>query len=157
MRIGRLGHLAEPKVQAFGQEHGQHADLVFAGRTSLRTDEGFREADIRIDLLHQFGDPYGGQPVVEIEHQLVRLFGHRGAQAVEFQDAVLDRPAGNGPRTCRLGQPRQAVGHACLAVGKPGFRIERHCQSWYLLHRLGGNQSLLQIAVAPGMRHPDIA
>ena len=56
-----------------------------------------------------------------------------------------------------LGQPRQAVGHACLTVGKPGFRIERHGQSWYLRHRLGGNQSLFQIAVASGMRHPDIA
>jgi hypothetical protein len=55
------------------------------------------------------------------------------------------------------GQPRQPIGHACRAVGKPGFRIERHCQSWYVLHRLGGNQRLFQITLAPGLGEPDIA
>jgi len=61
------------EVQDFGQQHRQHADLVFVGCAGLRTCEGFREAGICINFLYQFGDPYDGQPVVEVEHQFVRL------------------------------------------------------------------------------------
>ena len=156
MCAGRFGHLAEPKIQTFSQQHGQHPDLVFAGRAGLQMCEGFREANICIDLLQQFGDPYGRQPVVEIEHQLVRLLRHRRTQAVSFQDAILDRPARDRPCASRLGQSRQPVGHARLAIGKPGFRVERHRQPWRALYRLRRNQGLLQISVAPGMEEPDV-
>lgn len=81
---------------------------------------------------------------------------HRRTQAVSFQDAILDRPARDRPCASRLGQSRQPVGHARLAIGKPGFRVERHRQPWRALYRLRRNQGLLQISVAPGMEEPDV-
>lgn len=63
---GRLCHLAETKVQAFSQQHGQHPDLILAGRAGMQMGEGLREPDIRIDFLHQLRDPYTAASHAEI-------------------------------------------------------------------------------------------
>ena len=60
-------------------------------------------------------------------------------------------PPGMAPARAALASRVQPIGHARLAIGKPGFRIKRHGQSWRRLRRLSGHQGLLQIAVAPGM------
>ncbi|MET4130430.1 hypothetical protein ABIE57_003681 [Roseovarius sp. MBR-6] len=80
---------------------------------------------IRINFLQQLGDPYGGQPVVEVKHQFVRLFRHRCAQVLDIEDAVLDRPAecGSGalrPASRASPSAMRAVRSASQASGSSG-------------------------------------
>jgi|GEM_PF-6240865 hypothetical protein len=90
MRTGRLGHLAEAKVQSFGQQHVQQPDAILAGNAGAQVCKGFGEADIVINFLQQIGDPNGGQAAIEIKHHAISIRRDCCRQTINLENAVLD-------------------------------------------------------------------
>ena len=157
MRIGCFGHLAKAKVQALCKQNIQQADLIVAWGPGANVGEGFGKTRGLIHFQQEVGDPYIGQPSIQIQNEFICFSGNGGGQTFDFQGAILDRAARNGPVSCCVSQAFQPICHACFAVGQPVCRIEWNGQSGRgsnLGHR---HQGLLQISITPGMGKPYIA
>lgn len=110
-----------------------------------------------IHLQQEVGDPDARQAAIEIKHHGFRFFRDSGGQTVDFQDAILDGSARDGPGLRRPRKAAKGIGHAGLAIRQPGIRLEWHGQSWRGAGHLGGKQRVLQVAKPPGMSEPYIA
>lgn len=98
----------------------------------------------------------GGILLVEIEHQVLGAVRRGGFDLVDMQNAVFDRPAGDRARTCGAAKLAQPDIEARLPVCQPFLRPQWHGETAAFRHGLRRNESLLQIAIAPGSHQPDV-
>ena len=65
-------------------------------------------------------------------------------------------PSRYGPGLCSARQSAYSIGQTRLAVGQPGFGLERHGQPRRVAGGLDRDQRVLQVAIPSRMRQPDI-
>lgn len=73
MSIGRLGHLAQTKVETFREQNVQQSNFIGAWYAGSQVGEGIGEACGLINFGQYVSDAHIRKAAVEIEDELIRL------------------------------------------------------------------------------------
>ena len=157
MGVGGLGHLAETQIEPLREEDVQESDPVLAWRARAQVCESAGETGGGIHLQQHIGDPHLGQATIEVEHELIDILRHCGGRPADPEFAVLDGAAGYPAVVCGIGEAIQALDQTHLVFGQPLPRFERNRQPGRCVGCFHGHQGSFYIAVAPGVRQPDVA
>ena len=110
-----------------------------------------------VHLQQDIGDPHLGQATIEIEHHLIDVLRHCGGGPDDPEFAILDGAA-RYPAVARgIGETIQVFDQTSLVFGQPLLRFERNRQPGRGVGCFDGHQGALYIAIAPGVREPDVA
>ena len=154
---GRVGHLAQAEVDAFGQEHAEQANAVPARRARAQVREGVREPSGIVDLEQDVGDARGGQAMVEIEDNFVGTLRDLRLGPLDAQHTVLDDAPGDRFVARRSAQPAQPVVERSSAVREPFVGVGRNRRAAGIGDRAGRHKRLPDVPVAARARQPDVA
>lgn len=157
MGVRGFCHFPEAEIQSFRKQDVQQADPVGARGSGSQMGEGVGEADRFIDLQQDVCNPDGRHPAIEIENQLLCVFGNVRGEPVDPQRSILDAAMGNGPVARGTRQPVKTVRKTGFAIYQPGLRIERNCQAGVCLRRGQRHKNLLEITVSAGMIKPYVS
>ena len=157
MGVGGFGHLAETQIEPLGEEDVQESDPIFAWRARAQVRESVGETGGGVHLQQDIGDPHLGQATIEVEHELIDVLRHCGGGPADPEFAILDGAAGYPAVVRGIGEAIQALDQTRLALGQPLPGFERNRQPGRCVRCFDGRQGAFYIAIAPGVREPDVA
>ena len=162
MGVGGLGHLAETQIEPLGEEDVQESNPVFAWRARAQVRESVSETGGGVHLQQDIGqqdigDPHLGPATIEVEHELIDVLRHCGGGPADPELAILDGAAGYPAVVRGIGEAIQALDQTRLALGQPLPGFERNRQPGRGVRCFDRRQSAFYIAIAPGVREPDVA
>ena len=111
----------------------------------------------RISLQQDIGDPHRGPATIEVEHELSDVLRHCGGGPADPEFAILEGAAGYPTVVRGIGEAIQALDQSRLAFGQPLPGFERNREAGRGVRGFDRHQSAFYIAIAPGVREPDVA
>ena len=157
MGIGGLRHLAEAQIEPLREEDVQESDPVLAWRAGAQVGESVGETGGGVHLQQDIGDPHLGQATIEVEHQFIDVLRHCAGGPADPEFAILDSAAGYPAVVGGIGEVIQALDQTRLVFGQPLPGFERNGQPGRCVRCFDGHQGAFHIAIAPGVREPDVA
>ena len=157
MGVGGLGHLAETQIEPLGEEDVQESDPVFAWRARAQVRESVGETGGGVHLQQDIGDPHLGQATIEVEHELIDVLRHCGGGPADPEFAILDGAAGYPAVVRGIGEAIHTLDQTPLVFDQPLPGFERNRQAGSCVRCFDRQQGAFYIAIAPGLREPDVA
>ena len=155
--VGGLGHLAETQIEPLREEEVQESDPVLAWRARAQVRESVVETGGGIHLQQDIGDPHLGQATIEVKHELVDIRRHCGGGPTDPEFAILDGVAEYPAVVRSIGEVIQALYQTRLAFVQPVPGFEGNRQPGRCVRCCDRHQGAFYIAIAPGVREPDVA
>ena len=155
--VGGLGHLAETQIEPLREEEVQESDPVLAWRARAQVRESVVETGGGIHLQQDIGDPHLGQATIEVKHELVDIRRHCGGGPTDPEFAILDGVAEYPAVVRSIGEVIQALDQTRLAFVQPVPGFEGNRQPGRCVRCCDRHQGAFYIAIAPGVREPDVA
>ena len=119
--------------------------------------ESVSETGGGVHLQQDIGDPRLGPATIEVEHELIDVLQHCGGGPADPEFAILDGAAGYPAVVRGIGEAIKALDQTRLALGQPLPGFERNRQPGRGVRCLDRRQGAFHIAIAPGVREPDVA